>query len=103
MFDIGFWELGVIFVIALIVVGPEKMPGLIKGAGQWIGKIQRTVRSMRYEIEKEAQTAEYRQLNKEFLEEDKQLKDLAREPFNDGISSQDRPPQPPDEKLANDK
>ena len=103
MFDIGFWELGVIFVVALIVVGPEKMPGLIKGAGQWVGKIQRAVRTMRYEIEKEAQTAEYRQLNKEFLEEDKQLKDLAREPSIGSVTSQEGPTQPSDDKLANDK
>ena len=45
MFDIGFWELGVIFIVALLVVGPEKMPALIKGAGQWIGQLQRMIRS----------------------------------------------------------
>jgi sec-independent protein translocase protein TatB len=103
MFDIGFWELGVIFVIALVFVGPEKMPGLIKGAGQWVGKIQRTVRTMRYEIEKEAQTAEYRQLNKEFLEEDKQLKDLARESLNDSIISREGSTQPSDDQSPKDK
>ena len=55
MFDIGFWELGVIFVVALLVVGPEKMPD------------------------------EYKQLNKDFLEEDRKLKDLAREPTVDDV------------------
>lgn len=85
MFDIGFWELGVIFVVALLVVGPEKMPVLIKGAGQWFGQIQRMIRNARYEIEREAQTDEYRQLNKDFLEEDRKLKDLAREPVVDDL------------------
>mgnify|MGYP001585127234 CR=1 FL=1 len=79
MFDIGFWELGVIFVVALLVVGPEKMPALIKGAGRWVGQLQRMIRNARYEIEREAQTDEYRQLNKDFLEEDQKLKDLAKE------------------------
>ena len=86
MFDIGFWELGVIFIVALLVVGPEKMPALIKGAGQWIGQLQRMIRSARYEIEREAQTDEYKQLNKDFLEEDRKLKDLAREPTVDDVS-----------------
>ncbi len=86
MFDIGFWELGVIFIVALLVVGPEKMPALIKSAGQWIGQLQRMIRSARYEIEREAQTDEYKQLNKDFLEEDRKLKDLARAPVIDDAS-----------------
>ena len=98
MFDIGFWELGVIFIVALLVVGPEKMPALIKGAGQWIGQLQRMIRSARYEIEREAQTDEYKQLNKDFLEEDRKLKDLAREPVVADASE----PEKSDEKSRRD-
>ncbi len=80
MFDVGFWELALIGVVALIVVGPEKMPGLIRTAGRWAGQIQRMARDLRREIEFEAQTEEYRALNREFREEDRRLKELARNP-----------------------
>lgn len=74
MFDIGFWELAVIGVVALLVVGPERMPALIKTTGQWVGHVQRLARDMRREIEREAQTDEFKALNREFLEEDQRLK-----------------------------
>lgn len=78
MFDIGFWELAVIGIVALLVVGPERMPGMIRTAGQWAGRIQRLARELRSEIEREAVTPEFRKLNQEFLAEDRRLKDLAR-------------------------
>ncbi len=78
MFDIGFWELALIGIVALLVIGPEKMPTMIRTAGQWAGQIQRMARDLRREIEAEAQSEEYRALNRDFLAEDKRLKDLAR-------------------------
>lgn len=78
MFDIGFWELAVIGVVALLVVGPERMPGLIRTAGQWAGQVQRLARDLRREIEREAQTDEFRKLNQEFLDEDRRLKESVR-------------------------
>lgn len=79
MFDVGFWELAVIGVIALLVVGPERMPGMVRTAGRWAGQIQRMARDLRREIEREAQTDEFRALNREFLEEDQRLKQSIRE------------------------
>lgn len=77
MFDVGFWELALIFVVALVVVGPERMPGLIRSAGQWLGRMQRIARELRAEFEREAHTQEFKDLNREFLEEDRRLKQLA--------------------------
>ncbi|MGE3568817.1 MAG: Sec-independent protein translocase protein TatB [Gammaproteobacteria bacterium] len=79
MFDIGFWELALIGVIALLVVGPERMPSLIRTTGKWVGHIQRLARDLRREIEREAQTEEFRKLNQDFLEEDRRLKASVRE------------------------
>ena len=79
MFDIGFWELAIIGVIALLVVGPERMPGMVRTAGRWAGQIQRMARDLRREIEREAETDEFRALNREFLEEDRRLKETLRE------------------------
>ncbi len=81
MFDVGFWELALIFVVALVVVGPERMPGLIRTTGQWLGRMQRVARELRSEFEREAHTQEFKALNREFLEEDRRLKELARNPL----------------------
>ncbi|MEQ8660632.1 MAG: Sec-independent protein translocase protein TatB [Gammaproteobacteria bacterium] len=78
MFDVGFWELAVIGIVALLVVGPERMPALIRTAGQWAGQVQRLARDLRREIEREAQTDEFRKLNQEFIDEDRRLKESVR-------------------------
>ncbi len=77
MFDVGFWEIGLIAIVALLVVGPERMPGMIRTAGQWAGRVQRLARELRSELEHEATMQEYRKLNEEFREEDRRLKGLA--------------------------
>ena len=51
MFDIGFSELLLFGVIALIVLGPEKLPQAARTAGQWYAKIRRTVSTLQSEIE----------------------------------------------------
>ena len=40
MFDIGFWELFLIFILLLFVVGPDKLPVVAEYLGRWFGKIQ---------------------------------------------------------------
>ncbi len=53
MFDIGFWELAIISIVALLVMGPEKLPGLVRDASKWTRKIRRFVTQTRNEIERE--------------------------------------------------
>ncbi|SBS40367.1 Sec-independent protein translocase protein TatB [Marinomonas spartinae] len=50
MFDIGFSELLVVFVVALIVLGPERLPIAAKTAGLWIRKIRRSINAVQREI-----------------------------------------------------
>ncbi|PKG62002.1 MULTISPECIES: Sec-independent protein translocase protein TatB [Psychrobacter] len=61
MFDIGFSELLLFGVIALIVLGPEKLPQAARTAGQWYAKLRRTVSTLQSEIEAELDLAETRQ------------------------------------------
>lgn len=61
MFDIGFSELLLFGVIALIVLGPEKLPQAARTAGQWYAKLRRTVSTLQSEIEAEFDLAETRQ------------------------------------------
>lgn len=58
MFDIGFWEILLIAVVALIVVGPERLPRLIRVTGLWLGRAQASLQSIRNEISKELRAQE---------------------------------------------
>lgn len=60
MFDIGFWELVVIMIVALLVVGPERLPRLARTLGLWIGKAQGFVRTVKADIDRELATEELR-------------------------------------------
>jgi sec-independent protein translocase protein TatB len=62
MFDIGFWELALIGAIALLVVGPERLPGLARTVGMWVGRIRRYVSHVKQDIERELHAEEVRQL-----------------------------------------
>lgn len=53
MLDIGFTELLLIAVIALVVLGPERLPGAIRTTAYWVGKVRRTFQSAKEELEKE--------------------------------------------------
>ena len=58
MFDIGFWELGLISVVALLVIGPERLPGVARAAGKWIGSAKRFVSSVQNDINAEVNKAD---------------------------------------------
>lgn len=67
MFDIGFSELLIFGIVALVVLGPEKLPKAARTAGQWYGKLRRTVSTLQSEIEAELDLAETRQQLKDEL------------------------------------
>ncbi|RYY03749.1 MAG: twin-arginine translocase subunit TatB [Gammaproteobacteria bacterium] len=53
MFDIGFSELIVCAVVALVVIGPERMPEAVRTIGLWIGRVKRSLSETRSEIERQ--------------------------------------------------
>ena len=61
MFEIGFWELIVVGVVAMIVVGPEQLPGLARKAGFWLGKARRMIAEMKAEVDRELHLEEIKQ------------------------------------------
>ncbi|MDH3412565.1 MAG: Sec-independent protein translocase protein TatB [Gammaproteobacteria bacterium] len=65
MFDIGFWELVFIGVIALLVVGPERLPGMARYVGLWVGRFRRYVSHVKDDIEREIHAEELREMMKE--------------------------------------
>ncbi len=53
MFDIGFSEIVVCAIVALVVIGPERMPEAVRTIGLWIGRVKRSLRETRSEIERQ--------------------------------------------------
>lgn len=76
MFDIGFWELAIIAIVALLVVGPERMPGLLRDIGGWIKAVRRFITQTRYEIERELDFGPEKNLMEKISDMDK-LMDIA--------------------------
>ena len=54
MFEVGFSELLLIFAIALIVLGPQKLPKLAQQVGRWVGRARAMARQFRDQLEEEA-------------------------------------------------
>lgn len=53
MFDIGFFELLIIAVVGLVIIGPERLPETARAIGLWLGRVKRSLRETRSEIEKQ--------------------------------------------------
>lgn len=68
MFDIGFSELLVIGVVALIVLGPERLPKVARTAGHLFGRLQRYVADVKAEVKREMHNEEIMQLQTTFQE-----------------------------------
>ena len=58
MFDLGFPELLMVFVVALVVLGPKRLPGLVKQVGRWVGKARTMARQFREQLESEVNLEE---------------------------------------------
>ena len=66
MFDIGFSELMVIAVVALVVIGPERLPRVARTAGHLLGRLQRYVNDVKADINREMELEELRKFKNEF-------------------------------------
>ena len=58
MFDIGFWEIIVVAVVALLVVGPDEFPTLVRNIGGWLGRLRRFVSDTKNDHEQEFRKAD---------------------------------------------
>jgi len=65
MFDFSFGELALIGAVALVVLGPERLPRVARTAGEWIGKAQRYVSQVKSDINREMELAELKKLQEE--------------------------------------
>ncbi len=99
MFDIGGWELLLLMVIALIVVGPKELPTMMRVIGQWTGRARAMVREFQASFEEMARQAELDEIKKEVgdIAGGKELKDLQNQ-ISKSVDNMIDPPKPIDTK-----
>lgn len=95
MFDVGALELLVIAVVALIVVGPERLPKLARTAGLWVSRARRAFASVKEEIDREIKADELREILRKQAES-KPLETIIEEGMglSDGAKELPRTPSP---------
>ena len=76
MFGISFGELLLVALIALLVLGPERLPGAARTAGLWVGRLKRSFNAIKQEVEREIGADEIRRQlhNERILDLEKELK-----------------------------
>ncbi len=99
MFDIGFWELALVLVVALVVIGPDKLPGAARTVGLWVGRAKRIISSVKQDIDKELRLQELQEQMKldehnslhKFIEETKSTVEEVKQPFISLKDLEDKP------------
>lgn len=65
MSGVGFWELFLLFIIGLLILGPEKLPRVASQIGRWVGRARRTANQLRYQLEREIALADLEKATKD--------------------------------------
>lgn len=73
MFDVAFSEMLVIAIVALVVIGPQRLPKVARTAGLLLGRLQRYVSTVKADINREMQLDELRRLQAELAESARKL------------------------------
>lgn len=73
MFDIGFFELCFIFLIGLLVLGPERLPQVARSLGAWVRRARHMVSGVRDQIDRELSVEDYK---REMAEQRRQFEEL---------------------------
>ena len=87
MFDIGFWELSIIGIVALLVIGPERLPAVARTVGKYVGRANRFISNVKDDISKELKDEDL----KKILADQQKLADeykQAASSMNSAISSE---------------
>jgi sec-independent protein translocase protein TatB len=79
MFDMGFTELMLIGIVALVVIGPERLPAVARTAGKYLGRLKRFMTSVKADVEQELRADELRQILADQQSELNSIKDSMNE------------------------
>lgn len=75
MFDLGFTEMVLIGIVALIVIGPERLPGVARTAGKYFGRLKRFMTTVKADVEQELRADELREILAQQQQQLNSLKD----------------------------
>ena len=84
MFDIGYTELLVIAIVALVVIGPKDLPRVMRTVGQWVGRARGMARHFRSGIDTMMRESELEEMEKKWREENARI--LAEHPFAESLA-----------------
>ena len=89
MFDVGFWEIAIIALIALIILGPERLPRAARTIGLWVGKARRTLSEVKRDIDRELDASELKNIKniKDDLKDTKNIFEDAASTLNETAST----------------
>ncbi len=89
MFDVGFWEIAIIALIALIILGPERLPRAARTMGLWVGKARRTLSEVKRDIDRELDASELKNIKniKDDLKDTKNIFEDAASTLNETAST----------------
>ena len=87
MFDVGFSEMIIIAVVALIVIGPERLPKVARTAGHLLGRLQRYVGDVKSDINREMQLDELKKLQEQVAAEARDMEKQVNEQMTSVESS----------------
>ncbi|MBS1141086.1 MAG: Sec-independent protein translocase TatB [Proteobacteria bacterium] len=91
MFDIGFSELMVIGVVALIVIGPERLPKVARTLGHLLGRAQRYVSDVKSDINREMQLDELKKLQTQVTDSARAMEESVRKEYDSARSAIEAP------------
>ncbi len=90
MFDVGFWEMILIAVVALLVIGPERLPEVARKTGMWVGRMRRFVTNVKADIDRELRQEELRKA----LERNAGLDEIKQIMNTDAFTLEEETPRP---------
>lgn len=91
MFDIGFSELMVIGIVALLVIGPERLPKVARTLGLLLGRARRYVSDVKSDINREIQLDELKKLQSQMTDSARSLEDSVRKEYDMARSTVETP------------
>lgn len=96
MFDVAFSELIVIAIIALVIIGPEKLPRVARTMGAITGRLQRYMSTVKADIEREMQMEDLHKLEQQIRQNARQIQTELNLDRPDAVeTAHDQKPQPP--------